>query len=782
MRSIHRSLCGVGTFVAASVLLAPSSAAQVQAPPSDLLAYYHDSGPVANEGTAPEVVVSFPVVVQDAPWMRLSFAEVELSGDLFAGTGSILRLTSVRDGAVQELNELHVTQWRQTSAYFNGDMVLVEVLAHPGTGANRVVLEAVTAGEEPKEDSQCGPTDDRVLSSDPRAARILPIGCTGWLIDDCASCALTAGHCTSGTQVLQFNVPLSTSGGSIVSPPPQDQYAVDPASLQSNGGQGVGDDWGYYGCFPNSNTGLTPFEAQGARYTLASAPPYNSNENIRITGYGVDSSPSSHNQVQQTNAGQWVTSTSTTVQYKADTEGGNSGSPVIHDPSGVAIGIHTHGGCSTGGSGQNSGTASTHSGLQAALASPLGICEGSINIVGSLPSVIVPGVQTTVGIQVSGTITPGSAKLHVRYDGGTFSAQTMTDAGGGLFQSTLLAGSCTDTPEFYFSVDHTTCGPLTTPGNAPATVFGALVGTGTQVFGDDFETDTGWTTLAIGATSGHWERGAPVNDPNWAYDPMSDADGSGQAYVTQNQNGNTDIDNGTVRLDSPSIDMTVANVLVRYSYFLNIDNEDGTDRIQVKASNSGPSGNFTEITRHDTSGGLAWQSNVLTPADFAAAGVSLTNDMVFRFASNDGDPQSINESGIDGFDVSSVVCGDVGETYCSSNAATISASGSASVAANDLVLKAEGVAPNKAGIFIYSMTAQSIPFGNGTRCVGPSSTFRLQGLLNSGAGGVLQKSVDYNTLVPAGMVTAGDTWYFQAWFRAGGSFDLSDGVKISFTQ
>ena len=45
--------------------------------------------------------------------------------------------------------------------------------------ARRVLaLEAPTVFE-----SQCGPNDDRVSSTDPRACRILPVGCTGWLID-----------------------------------------------------------------------------------------------------------------------------------------------------------------------------------------------------------------------------------------------------------------------------------------------------------------------------------------------------------------------------------------------------------------------------------------------------------------------------------------------------------------------------------------------------------------------------------------------------------------------
>jgi hypothetical protein len=95
---------------------------------------------------------------------------------------------------------------------------------------------------------------------------------------------------------------------------------------------------------------------------------------IRITGYGVDSTPPQNNQVQQTNAGPLVTSAGTTVQYRTDTEGGNSGSPVIWEQTGQAVGIHTHGGCFAGG-GANSGTGINHAGVQAALANPQGVCD-----------------------------------------------------------------------------------------------------------------------------------------------------------------------------------------------------------------------------------------------------------------------------------------------------------------------------------------------------------------------------------------------------------------------
>ena len=379
--TLHRIVATLMVLAAAT----PLATAQARTPPSVHLKYPHDTGPVENQTEGAQVVISFPVRVSGAQWMRLDFAQVDLAGDTLAGDGSILRVTAALDGAVQEMNAIHLRQWRNTTAYFNGDTVIVEVLSWSRTGANRVVLDSVTAGLAPtQQESQCGATDDRLPSSDPAAARILPVGCTGWMIDDCNTCFLTAGHCDGGLGVVQFNVPPSTSGGGLVNPPPQDQYTIDSSSVQSNGGQGTGNDWAYFGAFPNTNTGLTPFQAQGARFTLTAPPPVAGN-NIRITGYGTDSTPASRNQVQQTHVGPFVTNSGTLVQYQTDTEGGNSGSPVIWEEGGVAVGIHTHAGCSQAG-GQNQGTSSTHPDLQNALSTPRGVCSAGATPVSLPPS------------------------------------------------------------------------------------------------------------------------------------------------------------------------------------------------------------------------------------------------------------------------------------------------------------------------------------------------------------------------------------------------------------
>ena len=161
----------------------------------------------------------------------------------------------MRDGFFQTQHLDHIDQWKETSAFFNGNSILVEIYAQPGTGQNRLIIGDAMAVPSNGEDTICGSTDDRILSSDPRAARNQPGGCTSWMIDDCNHCFLTAGHCAGSLQMVEFNVPLSDANSNPQHPGPEDQYPVDPVSMQSNGGQGVGNDWAYFGGFAQPKHG-----------------------------------------------------------------------------------------------------------------------------------------------------------------------------------------------------------------------------------------------------------------------------------------------------------------------------------------------------------------------------------------------------------------------------------------------------------------------------------------------------------------------------------------------
>jgi len=313
------------------------------------------------------VVVSTVVRADGAPWLRLEFGSTQL------GPNAVLRLTSLLDGRQQHLTADALRQWQGTSAYFNGDAVRVELIAGSQPAQDRFALRSILVGMtqatavEPE--SQCGGSDDRVPSSAPDRARLLDVGCTANLVGD--ACFITAGHCLSSSRyvdVVEFNVPTSDANGSLNHPGPEDQYV--PTSSRDHTDSGIGNDWGVFTVSANTETGLTPYAAQGTKLDFASGVP-GVGDLAEIIGYGVDDG--SANQTQQYGAGPITTVTGTSLSYQADTEGGNSGSAVLVD--GKVVGIHTHGGCSTsGGSGANSGTLYTHPDLQEALGA---ICNAS---------------------------------------------------------------------------------------------------------------------------------------------------------------------------------------------------------------------------------------------------------------------------------------------------------------------------------------------------------------------------------------------------------------------
>jgi len=276
------------------------------------------------------------------------------------------------------------------------------------------------------------------------------------------------------------------------------------------------------------------------------------------------------------------------------------------------------------------------------------------------PQILEPGLPTSFNVQIVNgeeTYVPGTGALRYRYDGGTYLTSSLISLGGNMYEATLPATNCNTSPEFYLSADGDGGTTITSPGAAPAVVYSALVGELAAVFEDNFETNQGWVAENLGATSGDWERGTPVDDSGWDYDPASDADGSGQCYLTQNITGNTDIDDGAVRLTSPVFDMSRGGGAIAYDYYLYLTNTDGgIDKLLVEINNDNGAGSWTEITRHNTHGGLDWRHHEISALSIENAGVPLTSTMKIRFTANDDDPQSIVEAGIDAFMITSLEC------------------------------------------------------------------------------------------------------------------------------
>ncbi|MBM3977160.1 MAG: PKD domain-containing protein [Planctomycetes bacterium] len=307
------------------------------------------------------------VSLPGAPALQLVFAELDLS------PGAMLVVSSLADGHVQVLDGGEIAKWKDRSAHFNGSALLLELYV-PAGGRASYALRQLLRGIDFAGDTICFGVDDRVPSSDNRTMRVVTqsgtSACSGWLGPN--NCGFTAGHCSSSyTYTAEFNVPPSTGSGALQHPSPIDQFPIDHDNVQFVNG-GTGNDWGVYTLFPNS-LGELPYTKFG-HFTLGF---FNAGlgDSIRITGYGSTADPFK-NQVQQTHNGPYMGASGTSITYQADTTGGNSGSVVIHEPTGQAIGIHTHGGCGSGG-GANSGTSSLNGGFQAVY---FGTCQPSVPV------------------------------------------------------------------------------------------------------------------------------------------------------------------------------------------------------------------------------------------------------------------------------------------------------------------------------------------------------------------------------------------------------------------
>ncbi|MEA3297517.1 MAG: lectin like domain-containing protein [candidate division Zixibacteria bacterium] len=291
----------------------------------------------------------------------------------------------------------------------------------------------------------------------------------------------------------------------------------------------------------------------------------------------------------------------------------------------------------------------------------------NINFPNGLPDIIAPGEETAFNVEIIDGLEsymPGSGTLHYRYDGGTYLTSALTSLGGDLYEAILPSATCESTPEFYISAEGDGKTVVLNPPTAPSTVYSCIVGTVITLMSEDFESPAGWTTDYQSATNGFWQCGIPVDDAGWDYDPATDGDGSGSCYLTENQLGNTDVDNGSVILQSPVFDMSGGGNIA-YEYYLYLTNSDGADKLLVELSNDGGVSDWTEIVCHDASNGLYWQHYEITEDELNTMGITFTSTMQFRFTANDGDPQSIIEAGIDGLVItkfscdSAWICGDI---------------------------------------------------------------------------------------------------------------------------
>ncbi|MEM7227993.1 MAG: hypothetical protein AAF432_04175 [Planctomycetota bacterium] len=285
----------------------------------------------------------------------------------------------------------------------------------------------------------------------------------------------------------------------------------------------------------------------------------------------------------------------------------------------------------------------------------------AISLMDIAPAFVEPSKPTLIRVAIDDGQFPyldGSGMLHYRFSEGAFQIRPLIPRDDGTFDALLPAAPCAATPEFYITAMDTTGEMTFMPTAGESAPYKAEVARTETLFADTFERDLGWTAFSVGATAGDWERGAPVNDPEWPFTPMNDADGSGQCYLTENQPGPSDVDDGGVRLRTPVLSAAGGNIAIRYQYFLRKEDIVNADRIRVEISTSGAFGPWTVIDNHTQDTDLEWLQGDIRQSDFFAAGIVPSNNTLLRFTAFDFDPPTLVEAGIDAFEVLRLSCED----------------------------------------------------------------------------------------------------------------------------
>ena len=304
-------------------------------------------------------------------WVQFAFSEFTFRN----GT----KFKIFQHGTDYELifDSLSIQTYGFRSCFFSPGTFTFSVYREDGSEfSGNVVGKTITYGRTDNLKSQCGSADNRVASGDVRVARAMPVGCTAWLFSN--GTVATAGHCfepngqpysTNFITFIEFDVPLSSPGGATNPSAPEDQFPVIATSVEQELGNNCGQDWALFTVGDNATTGNNVFMDRGDFFRPTRVTPA---ATLRITGHGVDTGTA--NQTQQTHSGpyggQWNNGANGHYYgYTIDTEGGNSGSPIIRNSNqDFAYGIHTNGGCgnaATGcGNGFNSGQAFDYNPLE----------------------------------------------------------------------------------------------------------------------------------------------------------------------------------------------------------------------------------------------------------------------------------------------------------------------------------------------------------------------------------------------------------------------------------
>ncbi|MEM1449347.1 MAG: hypothetical protein AAF726_17270 [Planctomycetota bacterium] len=126
-------------------------------------------------------------------------------------------------------------------------------------------------------------------------------------------------------------------------------------------------------------------------------------------------------------------------------------------------------------------------------------------------------------------------------------------------------------------------------------------------------------------------------------------------------------------------------------------------------------------------------------------------------------------------------CEGVASTATGTNAVLI-VTGSTSIASNEFGLAGIDFPNNTFAAAFYGALPDALVVGDGIRCIAAASSYRLS-IAPTRDFGRPEWPVDLTAPpMPSGQVMAGSTWYYQAIYRDGPSFQFSDAIRVTFCE
>ena len=263
---------------------------------------------------------------------------------------------------------------------------------------------------------------------------------------------------------------------------------------------------------------------------------------------------------------------------------------------------------------------------------------------------------------LAGVPQPNTGKFFWRVgNAGAFTQVNMTQGAANQYQVAIPASACLSTLQFYVQAATTTATLVTSPLDAPTSVYSATsAGSVGTIVVDTLETAVaGWQAGVAGdsATTGIWTRVDPISTAAQPADDHTPAPGT-QCYVTGQGSpggslGENDIDGGVTTLVSPTFSGLGFDATF-VSYWRWYSNDTGstpnTDSMPVQISNNNGANWVTLETV--TENANAWVYKSFKISDFVAPSAT----MKIRWQASDLGSGSLVEAGVDDFLVSGFNC------------------------------------------------------------------------------------------------------------------------------